>query len=309
MNMRSAIDAFLANTPGAGCAFAPAMEPLAARVGGISYRSMTGNATHWSSSLTKTGQLLQADALILGFDDTLLAEACGASVQWRDDQPVVAASGDLPPVTQAINGRLETAIETLGRLIQTAHREFGYIAAMTGPVSLAAQLDIPEDQGSDLKPITVEIARALCNQRPDLLLFREGPAICEKDIGMPQRKAFNTLRNVAKYFNIPTAIYVDGYTPETLTTIDKLKMDFYFFGEAADGAIPDPGLFLDLAQRVGGVGIALPFHDLTATLRYAGLCRKTLAGKNILFTSLGELAWDTDLDAARAITSGLKSLC
>lgn len=306
--MRSVMDAFLHNTPGDRIAFVPAMEPLAARVGGLTYQSMSSDPAQWSSNLTKAGQLLQADALVLGFDGTLLAEACGANVQWQEDRPVIVGVEVLPPVTEAIKGRLETAVEALGCLCQTVRNDFCCIAAMTGPVTLAALLDTTHDQAGELKQITVKITQALCNKRPDLLLFREGPAICENDIGMPQRKAFNTLCNVARYFNIPTAIYVEGYTRKTLTSIDKLNMDFYFFGETADGTIPDPGLFLELAQRVNGIGVALPFNDVTEALRQAELCRKTLAGKNILFTSPGDLARDTDLDTARAITSGLKSL-
>ncbi|MFV1998529.1 MAG: uroporphyrinogen decarboxylase family protein [Acidiferrobacterales bacterium] len=307
--MRSTMDAFLHNTAGNSSAFVPAMERLAARVGGMSYQSMSSDPAPWCSNLTKAGQLLQADALVLGFDDTLLAEACGANVQWQEDRPLITGIAVLPAVTEAINGRLETAVEALGRLIQTASNDFCCIAAMTGPVTLAALLDTTHDQAGKLKQITVEIAQALCHKRPDLLLFREGPAICENDISMPQRKAFNTLCNVARYFNIPTAIYVEGYTSKTLNSIDKLKMDFYFFGETADGTVPDPGLFLDLAQRVKGIGIALPFNDVTEALLHAEFCKTTLTGKNILFTTPGDLVRDTDLDTARAITSGLKSLC
>ncbi len=307
--MRSVMDAFLHNTPSDHIAFMPAMEPLAARVGGMSYQSMSSDPAQWSSNLTKAGQLLQADALVLGFDDTLLAEACGANVQWQEDRPLITGVAVLPAVTEAINGRLEAAVEALGRLIQTTRNDFCCIAAMTGPVTLAARLNTTHDQAGELKQITVEIARALCNKRPDLLLFRESSSICENDIGMPQRRAFNTLCNVARYFNIPTAIYVEGYTRKTLASIDKLKLDFYFFGEAADGSIPDPEWFVELAQRVGGIGVALPFNNVTETLRHAELCSKTLAGKNILFTSAGDLVQDTDLDTACAITNGLKSLC
>ncbi len=306
--MRSEMDAFLHNKPCTHSVFAPAMEPLAARVGGISYQSMTSDPAQWSSNLAKAGQLLQTDALILGFDDTLLAEACGANVQWQDDRPVIADAGVLSSVTEAINGRLETAVEALGRLIQTSHNDFCCIAAMTGPVTLAALLDIADGKANELKQITVEIAQALCHKRPDLLLFREGPAISEKDIGLSQRKAFNTLCNVAKYFNIPTAVYVEGYTLKTLASINKLRVDFYFFGETKEGTIPDPGLFSELTQSVKGIGIALPFADVTEALEHVEHCRKTLTGKNILFTTPGDLAGDTDLDMARAITSGLKSL-
>jgi|TARA_B100000315_G_scaffold250243_1_gene282717 hypothetical protein len=302
------MDAFLQNTPCDSRAFVPAMEPLAARVGGMSYQSMTSDPEYWSSNLTKAGQLLQTDALVLGFDGTLLAEACGAKVQWREDRPAIAGAGVLPLVSEVISGRLETAIEALGRLIHTDRNDFCCIAVMTGPVTLAALLDIADDKATDLKQITVEVAQALCKKRPDLLLFREGPTICENDIGMPQRKMFNTLCNVAKYFNIPTGIYVEGYTQKTLTTLDKLKIDFYFFGETAEGAIPEPDLFLELAQRVKGIGLALPFNDVTEALRHAEQCRKTLAGENFLYTSPGDLARGTDLDTAHAITSGLKSV-
>lgn len=306
--MRSTMDAFLNNTRGDRVAFVPLMEPLAARVGGMTYQSMTNDPAQWGNALTKAGQLLEADALVIGFDDTLLAEACGAKMQWRQDRPVFAGAGALPPVGEAINGRLATSVEALSRLCQTSGNDFCCIASMTGPVTLAKQLDVTGDTAGDLKQITVEIAQALCSKRPDLLMFREGPEVCTNEIGMPQRKAFNTLCNVAKYFSIPTAICLQGYTQKILTSIDKLKIDFYFFAETEDGTIPDPECFLELAQSVNGIGVALPLDDATRALRYAELCKDTLAGKNILFTSPGDLAYDTDLDTMRAITTGLQSL-
>lgn len=304
--MRLAMEAFIQNTPGNSIAFAPAMESLAARISGTTYQSMTSDPAQWCSSLIKAGQLLQADALVLGFDDTLLAQACGAIVQWQEDRPVITKVESPPSAAGTTNSRLETSVEALGRLIQTAGKDFFCIAAMAGPVTLATMLN-KKDIGGDLKQIMVKLAHTLCNKRPDLLMFREGPELCEKSIGLPQRRAFNTLCNVAKYFHIPTAIFVDGYTPQTLASIYKLRADFYFFGETADGAIPDPELFLDLIQHVRGIGIALPFDDEAKALRHVELCKKTLAGKNILFTSPGNLARDTDLDTARAITHGLKS--
>jgi len=307
--MRSKMDAFLNNTMGDSVAFVPLMEPLAARVGGMTYQSMSNDPAQWGSALAKAGQLLKADALVLGFDDTLLAQACGAKVQWHEDRPLIAAMETLTPVDEAIRGRLETSLEALSRLCQTSRNDFCCIAAMTGPVTLANQLDISVDKAADLKQITVAIAQALCDKRPDLLMFREGSAIAANDIGMQQRKAFNTLLNVAKYFNIPTAIFLDGYTQTTLASVDKLKLDFYFFGETAEGTIPDPGWFLELAQAVSGIGVALPLNDVTEALRYAELCIQTLADTNILFTSPGNLAYDTDLDALRTITTGLQSLC
>jgi Uroporphyrinogen decarboxylase (URO-D) len=307
--MRSTMDAFLQNTPGEDKAFVPVMEPLAARVGGMAYQTMTNDPAHWSSNLAKAGQLLEANALILGFDNTLLAQACGASVDWQNDRPVLSGVNELLSATDVINGRLETAVEALGRLCQTESTNFCCIAAMTGPVTLAAQLNVTEEKSNDLKQTTVEVAQALCNKRPDLLLLREGATICADDIGMPHRKAFNTLCNVARYFNIPTAIYLEGYTQKILTTIDKLKMDFYFFGETEDGTAPDPGWFSELAERVKGIGIALPFGDKTEALHHANLCKITLAGKNVLFTTLGDMDRDTDLDMTRVITTGLKAIC
>lgn len=307
--MRSTMEAFLDSTAGDRAAFVPALEPLAARVGGMTYQSMSTDPAQWSSSLTKAGRLLEADALVVGFDQTLMAEACGANLRWQKDRTIIAGVEGLPPVNQVISGRLDAAVEALDRLNQTTRHEFCVVAAMTGPVTLAKQLNLAVGKADELKQITVEIAQVLCSKRPDLLLFREGPALCLNDIGMPQRKAFNTLCNVAKYFNIPTAIYLEGYTQKTLTSIDKLKLDFYFFGETLEGDMPDPEWFLELAQGVNGIGMALPFNDAAESLKHAALCRKILAGKNMLFTSPGDLAHDTDLDTARAITTGLRALC
>ncbi len=307
--MRSVMDTFLNNEPGERVALVPLMEPLAARVGGMSYQAMSGDPGQWSANLAKVGQLLEADALVVGFDHTLLAEACGVQVQWREGRPLVAATGVLRPAADVLTGRLAVVLETLDRLCQTVRNDFCCVAAMSGPFTLAADLGLSAGEVGELKPVMVEIARALCDKRPDLLLLREGPAICEGDIGMTQRKAFNTLCNVARYFNIPTALYVEGYTRNTLAGIDKLKMDFYFFGEAAEGALPEPGWFLPLAERVRGIGVALPFDNESEAMKLAEDCSKILAGRNVLFTSAGELAHDTDLDVARKITVGLKSLC
>ncbi len=302
--MRDAMNAFLQREPGSRPALLPAMERLAARVGGLSYQAMTADSSHWSGSLSKTGKLLETDGLIVGFDITLAAENCGAQVTWEDDHPALLSDAvDLRSTGGGIAGRLQTAADTLHRLIQSERADFACVAAMTGPLTLAAQL-AGAGTAADLKQISVEIVETLCSIQPDLLLFREGNALTGSSIGLPQRKAFNTLCNVAGYFNIPTALYVEAFTQQTLTDVDKLKLDFYFFGEAA-GASPEPAWFSELAQRVGGLGIALPFSDRNVALTQAEQYRNAFPQANLLFTSAGELSRDTDLDVARTVVKEL----
>lgn len=308
--MRAAVNAFLEHDTSGRAAFVPAMEPLAARVGGMDYQTMTRDPAHWSSSLAKAGQLLGADALVLGFDTTLIAEACGVHVQWEGDRPILTDLDEPSASGARINGRLGVAVEALNRLCQTVRTDFGCVAAMTGPFTLATQLfqDAAAERVAELKKITVEIAEALCSTRPDLLLFREGAAMGAGPVSMQQRRAFNTLCNVARYFDVPTGIYIEGYVHDILETIDKLKLDFYFLGETVDGTPPQPGRLIDLAQRVNGIGVALPFSNKTEAIRYAEQCTAALTGSNYLFTSLGELSQDTDLETVRSIVTRLKAL-
>ncbi len=302
---RDLFNSFLAGRPPPRPPVVPMAEPLAARIAGLSLRTMMSDAGHWTTSLIRTADLLGLDGIVTGFDATLSAEAWGAGIAWDDDRPQIEA----PPgtITQSpLDGtRLATAIETANRLAQTRGTETARIAAMTGPATLALQLFGTTDLGTvirQLKPCVVSVAEQFLASRSDLLLIIEGPALAEAEIGAAHKRAFATLGKVAAYYNVATALYVDGHAGKGLDRFAAIGADFYVIGPADDGATVPVGEALALAAHARGVGVAVPFERPDEAMAMcAELARARQEGGNFFIASSGPLAADLDIAATRAL--------
>ncbi|TPD60670.1 hypothetical protein [Emcibacter nanhaiensis] len=282
------LSAFLAGQVSDGRALLSAAELLAARVGGLSYSDMTADPALWGSSLVKATRLLGLSGLILGFDPAL---AAAAAVK---DDPLEGTGFGI-------------AVEAFSRLVQTEQEHIGCIAAMAGPLSLAQAIhgDGFPDHLADLKQVTVSMAEAFCKSRPDLLLFREGAALFEGGMGTPQRKAFNTLKNMASYFSVPVGIFVEGYDSADLPSLAKLKVPFILLGADRDGNAPEVDAVRDLAFDVQGIGVPLPFEQTDRARELAGEYASQLGDVNYLYTAMNELTPETDLEAVLALVGDL----
>lgn len=255
-------------------------EPLAARVGNMEYAEMVADPAFWSANLAKTGRLLDMDGLVLGF-----------APQISIDQE-----------------SLSVALDAFGRLVQTERGYFGCIATMAGPISLAKNMLGDGGRVGELKQKTVEIAEAFCKTRPDILLLREGAALGQAKIGMAQRKAYNTLKNMAAYYSVPLGIYLEDYDPDIIADLAKLKVPFLFFGADQAGGLPPFEALTELAQHMDGIGLPLDFNNPVEARAQAENYVRALPDLNILFTSLKELDRNTDLEATLALVSDLRSI-
>lgn len=255
-------------------------EPLAARVGSMEYADMMAEPAFWGANLAKTGRLLDMDGLVLGF----------APEVSRDQE------------------KFNVALDAFGRLVQTEQGHFGCIATMAGPLSLAADMLGDAGRVSELKQKTVEIAEAFCKTRPDILLLREGAALGQAKIAMPQRKAYNTLKNMAAYYSVPLGIYLEDYDPAIIPDLPKLKVPFIFFGADQAGGLPPLEALKELAQNIDGIGLPLDFDHPAEARAQAENYVRALPGLNILFTSLKELDRNTDLEATLALVSDLRGI-
>ncbi|WP_321393738.1 hypothetical protein [Emcibacter sp.] len=285
---RMALSAFLAGQASADKALLSAAEPLAARVGGLEYSSMTADPALWGSSLVKVGRLLGLSGLVLGFDSSLAIDAA------REEHPLEGTS-------------LAVAVEAFSRMSQTERDHVGCIAAMAGPLALAQAIHGGEylDHMADLKSVTVAMAEAFCKSRPDLLLFREGSGFFEGGIGTPQRKAYNTLKNMASYFSVPVGIFVEGYDSADLPDLGKLKVPFILLGADKNGNAPDFAAVKQLAAEVEGIGVPLPFGDPDQARSLLASYREQLGDVNYLYCTMNELTPETDLEAALALVGCL----
>lgn len=310
---RTVFDAFLAGDAIPEKALLPAAEPLAARIGSMATGSMMSDPAHWSGCLAKAGRLLNLDGLILGMDPGLVSEAYGVQLAADNGRSVPRVTKEQlssqPTVGDRLSsGRLGHALEALNRLVQTEKPHYGCVAALSGPAALAQTL-FGDSEGAhlaDLKQSLVELAEAFCKVRPDLLLFREGHELGNAVVGMPHRKVYNTVKNMAGYFNVPVAVYLEDYNAALLPDLGKLKIPFILLGADQNGQAPDPLAVRELAAVVDGVGVPLPFDDPENAAALVESYREQLQGVNYLYTSMHELTRETDLEKARTLIGNLK---
>ena len=283
--------------------YAPLFTALAARIGGTGYHGMSGDPALWSAAITRTAGLFDLDAVCLTADPVLVAEACGAPVVWAADRP--SLTGPAPAIAEAPQDarRLAAFLATAGRTFATADR--ARVAALTGPLALAAQLfgaDGAESGLNAAKQVLNGALETLCAARPDLLVLVEGPALTAAAAGGPLRRAYNTLKNVAGYFDVPLAVVLEGYAPDALAACAALPADIFVLGRAADGSLPAP---TDAFPEARALGVCLPPVANEATR--AALARWRGVRGPVFYTSLEPDTGGLDIDEVHAFVRALRA--
>lgn len=268
---RQVFDVFLTAQGAPATGLLLPVEALAARVGALSLEAMLSDPANWSSCIAKAGRLLSLDALMLGFN----AEA--------QDQT-------------------EIGLEALNRLTQTERAQYACVACLPGPSAVAQS---GQDEAG-VKEQMVARAEAICKVRPDLLLFREAGALGKEPISMGQRKLFNTLKNMASYYNVPVGLYLEDYDSARLPDLGLLKLNFVLLGADQNGQVPDLDALAALADAVQGIGVPLPFDDEANALALASRYQEKLAGRNTLYTALNEFERDADLEGLRNLINRIQ---
>ncbi len=299
---RELFASFLQGAPLSRPAFVPLVRGLAARVGGVMVESYTQDPTAWANLLIKTADLFNLDGVVAGLDFTLLAEACGCPVQWRDDRPVIAGPVTTlcPEPEQA--GRLKVALSKARQVFEVSRSSRACVAALTGPVSLAGQVFGMEEGAArlgEVKPLITRVTEAFCATRPDVLIFLEGRALAQEPINMAQRKIYNTLRNLVAHYDIPVGMFLQNYGAELPAGLEHLKMDFHVLGLSREGGLPPRRALENLAGHGLGLGIGLPLDDLEAAREVMALgleLYRSQSGRGFFFTSLGPATREANLD-------------
>ncbi|MBI4692467.1 MAG: hypothetical protein HY749_00410 [Gammaproteobacteria bacterium] len=283
--------------------YAPLFTALAARVGGTGYHGMSGDPALWSAALARTAGLFDLEAVCLAADPALLAEACGAPVTWAADRPTVA--GPAPAIVETPQDA-----RRLAAFLQTAQRAFAAtdrarVAALSGPLLLAEQLcgaDGAEAGLNSAKQVLNGALEALCASRPDLVVLIEGPTLGAAAPGGPLRRAYNTLKNVAGYFDVPLAVVLEGYAPDGLAAFAALPADVYVLGRAADGSLPAP---TDAFPEARALGVCLP--PLADDATHAALAQWRATKRPVFYTSLEPDTGGLDIDAVHAFVRALRA--
>ncbi len=306
---RQSFDAMLAGRASGRPPWLPLVAGLAARVAATSYRELTLDPGLWAAGLVGAAELLEADALVVGFDLTLTAEACGAELSWSGSAPVIVRPPpDVGPQPLAAP-RQAAMLETVRRLSATASARFGLVAAVIGPATLALQLcpDVPLDEGMKrVKSAHMAVTEAVLKARPDVVMFVEHLRGSGTEPLRAWQRAFGTLRNLAAHYDVPTAVYVDGWAAHQVAALATLKVSAYLLGTGAGDALASARI---LAAGPAAVGVPLAgVAGVDARAMVAAVCAARDEGCNLFLTTAGAVTADGDLAGLRAFAAQLHGL-
>ena len=226
-----------------GHAIVPRLQGLAKPVCGEPWEALAGDPSRLLAGAKKLAALFASDGLLLG-NEAAAPEAARRLADEASASPcVVLVAG---PVARALSEGWDGG-------------------------------DFPEALKADF---TAQ-AEGFCEARVALLLFDEtgvDPAMLG---GMPARKVYNTLRNVASYFNVRVGAIIDGTDADAVETAAKLRLDATLLACRTADALPDPFDLERLFEDGRMAGLALPEDDAALAARAA-----VLAGQPCLFTTL-----------------------
>lgn len=297
---RELFEKFLSGEPLPRAVYVPLLRGITARVGGVPYRKLTSDATLWANSLAKTAELFDLDGVVAGFHFSLLAEACGCELQWSGDRPVVGPPPDVPHPMPLEQGRLPDALEAARRMFEISRSRRGCVAAVNGPLTLAATL-FPEadaEEGfAEIKETLTAVYEAFCKIRPDVLLLMESGPLVKGEMGPKLKRLYFTLKKIAAYYDVASALYIQDYRPEQMESVAGLKMDVYILGPDRSGGAPEREAQWRLAEDAMGIGLGLPPEktaESRAILDWGRRMFQEQTDRNFFFTSLGPVGREHD---------------
>jgi len=311
---RELFKGFLNNEPLSRPVFIPFIGDLLSRIEDESMQNLTSDPALWANSLVKAIRLFGFDGIVTGFDSNLGARACGCEVSWENDTPV------LLPLERDVNEEpqkspsMELALDVSKRSFSVCRRDLSCMAALTGPYSLSEQLFGSENANSQLnkiKPLMVQMTKAFCETKPDALVFMEGACLSSALIETSHRRIFNTLKNIASYYNIPTGLYIEDYQPDNVSGLAKLNMDMVILGPSVNNDLPLSSEFWHLGDGSKGLGLGLPLNDIEKSMKLITLGLELYhenPGHGLFFTSSGAAGRDIDLDGLHALVSKISNL-
>lgn len=316
MSRRAFFDAIARGQPPAGVAFVPWLEELAPRLEGRARAQLTADPTLFTNSVERLTKLIDADAIAIGWDPSLLAEACGLPVHWEDDRPLVAGTAARLNVTARSAARVPAFLETVRRLCATGRAERGCLAGMAGPWSLATRLFGPVPDGSSLralKTVLVEITEAICQARPDMLVLVETATGTQEPASAEPRRIYATLRNVADHYGVAAAACIEGFEDLSAAAawLAALKIDHWMLGADSRGRVPDAAEAVRAARGRQSIAVSLPLGDVEearASAEAALAAARAPASAAVYFTTPGPAPRQTEIGVLRQVGAAIGEL-
>jgi uroporphyrinogen-III decarboxylase len=213
-----------------------------------------------AQALQSACSLFGYDAITCVYDPTLLPEACGCTVEWRDGKPAITGDirsglSELDTAEVAKRGRLAKTVEAASVLHQLVGDEVAIVGVVSGPNRLAANLmgaavterspsgdEAAKEAIHKATESVVAAARAFCETAnvAGLLLLERGLEPTAGD--MPSKallSAYRTIHNLASFYDVPLIVQHDETSTALAETLLRLPVEAVSLGASASPAVPD----------------------------------------------------------------------
>ena len=279
-------------------------EPLAARLAGLSVPALYEDAGQWAAQVRTASRLFGIKTAAFGGSPCIALEAAGAEVDWATFQTRPAGAIEAKPSLQP-TVRWTAFIATLERSL--ADRSGGaVVACIPGPARMASLLSGSFDDAAlgRLKEVLVQLADAVCQKRPDLLLLDEGDVLHSATPPAAYRRTFATLRNVSRYFDVPLGLAVSGDAASIAAAV-LMQPQALIVRARPDGSLAMPSELAPWAEGVEVLGLPVNLHDGADTRARLAAARRDLPRAKWLLTNAGELPAQTNIESLHELVAEL----
>ena len=247
------VRALFASKPVSRPPFIPNIATAAAQFMQVPVRQMLSDATTLANSLQSCQRLFKYDGVVILFDTTLEAEACGCQLLWQEGQPpsvalpVLTGGKDLGALDSSgieNRGRIPVVLEAAKRLAQTVGRDVALLGVITGPITLSRHLmgdaivsATHTDSNAFQKlidfwgKIALTLARAYGELKLDAVILADGDLASLQPAHYPKiQPMLKTLRNLAGFYDAPLILQTREVPAERLSTFLQLEADGFSLG-------------------------------------------------------------------------------
>lgn len=257
--------------------FAPLLYGVAAQIEALPPAEVTADPTRLGKCLTELRRALGTSPIVVAAPTAMEAEALGATVDREPWPPriVAHARGDLVSMAEfddawSNSEALAASLEATKRLASTMTGEPVFLAALTGPATLLAQLlPLEAAAGADAWDFAGRALSALARQ------FAQAGAsailLCER--GRPSddeawTAALNTISNIARFHRIPALLAFDAAPPAdwpapTVPCPPQEQASGMTRGHGL-AVSADPAAWSELPAHVGGARIVVTASEVAA---------------------------------------------
>lgn len=283
--------------------FMPLIFAAAAKVANLAPEKFYNNPTKISNGLRQLQGPLSCDVLCCYVDETLLAEALGATVTWGGSLPQVAAPPEqLLPVEISHQGRVPVMLDVVRRLRAMLRDRVALAVALPGLMTTTGYLSrphgdpAPADNLAAAGGATLQAVRGACEAGADLVLLIEAelPAV-DHPLRSQWLAMLETICNVTRFHEaLPVLLMGRGLEqwPEIVAqgAVPCLPAS-ELAGSVAEKSLPD-----------GPYGLALPVSTNLSQEAIRPLKNWNCA----LITTAGDLPYALEAKMLRSVVADLR---